>query len=320
MRHNLLARQFNYAGELLTSNEEAFLVLHDKGRSLNERLCREPALAEIAAVFVLPPGPDQATHRDLIIYPRDDIRQPFQRVFETHVRIDALQYPLFHIYGEDGWHLNLKMRDSDKRLTASAYYAYLMQTRANKAVPLILLGGRLTQQYFVGQYMKVEQQRLRYQLENQAQWRIEVYAGLSDRVENDRCIFEEHDPSGGNVFDQIAALQDGGVEVGFDGEANGEEENEGRAGRRIILSASFTGGERYMKELYLDAMAIVRVFGKPDLFITVTCNPNWPEIKEALDEGQTPADRPDLVARVFRLGGLFFWAPWGPGPAEWPQY
>jgi hypothetical protein len=81
MRHNLLERKFKYAGELLTSNEEAFLVLHDKGRSLNERLCREPALAETAAVFVLPPGPDQATHRDLIIYPRDDVRQPFPASF-----------------------------------------------------------------------------------------------------------------------------------------------------------------------------------------------------------------------------------------------
>jgi hypothetical protein len=115
----------------------------------------------------------------------------------------------------------LKMSDSDKRLIERAYYAYLMQTRANEAVPLILLGERLTQLYFVDQYVKVEQQRLRYQLENQVQWRIEVYAGRSDAVENDRRMFEEHDPCRGNVFDQIAALQDGGVEFGFDGEANG---------------------------------------------------------------------------------------------------
>ena len=41
--------------------------------------------------------------------------------------------------------------------------------------------------------------------------------------------------------------------------------------------------------------------GKPDLFITFTCNPQWPEILAALQPGQIPADRPDIVARVFKL-------------------
>ena len=33
----------------------------------------------------------------------------------------------------------------------------------------------------------------------------------------------------------------------------------------------------------------------------MTCNPNWPEIKNELKPGQKPQDRPDLVARVFDL-------------------
>jgi hypothetical protein len=28
----------------------------------------------------------------------------------------------------------------------------------------------------------------------------------------------------------------------------------------------------------MDAMALVRKFGKPDIFLTMTCNPNWDEI------------------------------------------
>ena len=51
----------------------------------------------------------------------------------------------------------------------------------------------------------------------------------------------------------------------------------------------------------MDAMAIVRAFGKPTLFITITCNPKWPEITAALLPGQRPEDRPDLVARVFHV-------------------
>nr|GEX21783.1 leucine-rich repeat transmembrane protein kinase protein [Tanacetum cinerariifolium] len=50
----------------------------------------------------------------------------------------------------------------------------------------------------------------------------------------------------------------------------------------------------------IDAMTLVQDEGKPDIFLTMTCNPNWPEIKIELLDGQTPADRPDLVARVFR--------------------
>ena len=58
---------------------------------------------------------------------------------------------------------------------------------------------------------------------------------------------------------------------------------------------------RYMAQAYQDAMAVVRTFGKPDLFITMTCNPNWEEIARELKPGEVPNDRPDLIARVFRL-------------------
>jgi hypothetical protein len=55
-----------------------------------------------------------------------------------------------------------------------------------------------------------------------------------------------------------------------------------------------------MQRRFLDAMAIVQRWGKPDYFITMTCNPYWEEITEKLLPGQTPQDRPDLVARVYK--------------------
>ncbi|XP_065640398.1 uncharacterized protein LOC136072928 [Hydra vulgaris] len=48
-------------------------------------------------------------------------------------------------------------------------------------------------------------------------------------------------------------------------------------------------------------MAIIKKYGKPDLFITFTCNPKWREITENLYPGQNANDRPDLVTRVFKL-------------------
>ena len=56
-----------------------------------------------------------------------------------------------------------------------------------------------------------------------------------------------------------------------------------------------------MRQAYLDAMAVVKKFGKPDIFCTMTCNPEWTEIKSQLRPGQTASDRPDIVARVFNL-------------------
>ncbi|XP_074282924.1 uncharacterized protein LOC141607472 [Silene latifolia] len=46
-------------------------------------------------------------------------------------------------------------------------------------------------------------------------------------------------------------------------------------------------------------MALVQEYGKPDLFLTMTCNPSWPEIKELLGPGEEAQNRPDIVVRVF---------------------
>lgn len=56
-----------------------------------------------------------------------------------------------------------------------------------------------------------------------------------------------------------------------------------------------------MHGIFQDLMAIARYFKKIDLFITVTANPHWVEVQRELLPGQDPSDRPDLIARVFRL-------------------
>ncbi len=52
-------------------------------------------------------------------------------------------------------------------------------------------------------------------------------------------------------------------------------------------------------------MAICRALQKPDIFLTMTANPQWPEIVEALKRTDGPdqkvEDQPDIVARVFQL-------------------
>lgn len=48
-------------------------------------------------------------------------------------------------------------------------------------------------------------------------------------------------------------------------------------------------------------MVYVRNYERPDLFITMTCNPQWPDIQSCLFPNQIPADRNDIIARVFNL-------------------
>ncbi|KAE8882346.1 hypothetical protein PF002_g1425 [Phytophthora fragariae] len=56
-----------------------------------------------------------------------------------------------------------------------------------------------------------------------------------------------------------------------------------------------------MYKAYQDSMAIVREYGKPDVFVTMTCNPKWEEIEEKItDPLQSAQDRPDIVARVWQ--------------------
>lgn len=69
----------------------------------------------------------------------------------------------------------------------------------------------------------------------------------------------------------------------------------------VILPSTFNGSPRAMNENYQDAMALVRKFGKPDLFITMTCNPSWQEITNNLEGLQKVEHRPDLVSRVFQI-------------------
>ncbi|KAE8904956.1 hypothetical protein PF003_g11076 [Phytophthora fragariae] len=72
-------------------------------------------------------------------------------------------------------------------------------------------------------------------------------------------------------------------------------------GKRVILPDSHVGGPRFMYKAYQDSMAIVREYGKPDVFVTTTCNPKWEEIEEKIsDPLQSAQDRPDIVARVWQ--------------------
>jgi len=86
--------------------------------------------------------------------------------------------------------------------------------------------------------------------------------------------------------------------IGGDDENGNTGENE-ESSEKTFLSQSMHGSRRHLRSLAKNALALVSEFGRPSLFITLTCNPNWPEITEQLLPGQTAFDRGDIVCQVF---------------------
>ena len=145
------------------------------------------------------------------------------------------------------------------------FYSYQLHLR-DRDFPSIHMGGRLFQQYVCDIWVSSDHNRLRWVLHNQPRLRADLYSGLEDVASHNDTNLDLHS-----------------------------------VGRRVILPSSYVGGPRYMNQRYQDAVAIARHYHGFDLFITFTSNPRWDALTSELLPGQTPADRPDLVVRVFNM-------------------
>ena len=163
-------------------------------------------------------------------------------------------------------HRDLEIFDDNKRnrLTIREWLAFRIQSRSNEAKTL-LSSRRLYQQFLVDGYTMMESERLTWLRGNQGKLRVSKYNNLNEH--GDQC-----------------------------------EDLGSSTGKRVVLPSSYVGSRRFMDQLYYDGMAICSKFGFPDLFITFTCNPNWPEIQRVLEPLHLkPQDRPDIISRVFKI-------------------
>ncbi|AQK60686.1 hypothetical protein ZEAMMB73_Zm00001d053905 [Zea mays] len=257
---------------------------HRYHQTLNQKTYNTPLTSEVAAVWIDGSEGRGQFSKSVMLHGKDSSSHCIR---SYHGCYDALSYPLFFPRGELGWHANIPKvgvsmdevdayrathrasnandedAESPSHLCVSVrdYYCYKFQIRPGVFNP-ILHGKRLFQQFAVDTYIKIESSRLDYIRNNQGRLRADLYQGL--------------------------------VDIMLDGDIRAD-----NVGKRTVLSTSFIGGPRDMRRRYMDAMALVRKFGKPDIFLTMTCNPNWDEIRRELLPGQTPQDRSDLVVRVF---------------------
>ncbi|KAG6695627.1 hypothetical protein I3842_09G107500 [Carya illinoinensis] len=135
---------------------------------------------------------------------------------------DPLQYPLLFPLGDTGWHQGIQRVNRGSTLTKNVR-------------SILLLSGRLLQQFVVDMYVKIETSRLDYFRSKQQHIQSELYQGIVDTI----------------TLGETDAFN---------------------VGKRIILPSSFIGGPRDMRKRYMEAMALVQRYGesnRPDLVARV---------------------------------------------------
>ncbi|SGY19929.1 BQ5605_C017g08389 [Microbotryum silenes-dioicae] len=298
--HNSRVKLFLMAQEFMNSKASHMYQLRLLApRNRDPRTYNLPTQEEVAVIL---PGDDteyRSSRREIVVrlrHPPNNDSSRIQLIHNGHPALMAVTYPLLLPYGKDWYHNRIplsqnaiateaarRVRDKNgvlqrttdnananpqtgtagsKHVTQSQFNTYYFHIRPhNISYPTLFLGGRLFQKFVADAWAMTEQEWLYWMRANQKKLRAKEYLSLQ------ASLAEGLDPA--------------------------------QIGKRGILPSSHTGSPCQMIQLYQDAMAIVRVFGAPDIFITMTCNPAWSEIVNALLPGQTASDRPDIVTRVF---------------------
>ncbi|GKC33163.1 putative helitron helicase-like domain-containing protein [Tanacetum coccineum] len=257
-----------YAGRKLATGDQNVKIRLLGSRSHDGRQYNLTTANEVATLIVgdFDSMPDE---RDIIVHENSG---NLKTIGELHVSYLPLQYPLLFLYVEDGYRTDIYHKGitddtpihKKKYVTMREWFAYRIQDRPN--IFSTILNGRIFfQQFLVDGYTMVEAERLRYIRNQNKVLRCETYSRLAQAAESNNPNKKKH-------------------------------------GTKYILPSTFTGSPRYMLQNYLDAMAMCKFYGYPDLFITFTCNPKWPEITRFLKKkGLKSEDRPDVTSRVFKM-------------------
>ncbi|XP_026454595.1 uncharacterized protein LOC113355848 [Papaver somniferum] len=175
---------------------------------------------------------------------------------------------MFFPYGELDWSYELRLWEEsikdfgNSSLTLMDFYSYYIFPRVLE-YSTILRGCKLFQELVVDAWASTEQIRLGWIRFSQDKLRADNYKS-------------------------IIKLKEDGI-------------SPDQGGTPCVSPSTHVGGPRQMHEIYQDSMEITRYNHHPDIFLTMTANPNCTEIQEALYPHQTASDCPNLAERVFKM-------------------
>ncbi|KAJ3017100.1 hypothetical protein NUW54_g662 [Trametes sanguinea] len=307
-QHHQYARVYQHSLDVLAQYGNHDIAIRLRFDPTTDRRQYNLPVAHELAVIIPGTGDEAHTSRDLILWQQYG---KLVQISDCHPAYACLHYVLLFPFGTHGWHPHIPLMtmrnhsihsskssagksgaqtsrashrppeqhpdhsestqacmESEGMVSQTRFYAFQIQVLQTE-FSTILHSGKLFQQYIVDMWAATEQNHINYIRFNQREIRSALYSGLQDMV---------------NVSDS----QRSPVDLH-------------QVGQCIILPASFQGSPRHWYEQCQDALAICREERTIDLFITVTCNPVWCKNIEALFPGQTAADHPDIVARVFHL-------------------
>nr|GEX13930.1 hypothetical protein [Tanacetum cinerariifolium] len=126
--------------------------------------------------------------RDMILLQQDG---DLKRISELHPQYLTIQYPLFFLYAEDGYRINIfhdgvtnyDEKNKRTRIAMKEWFSYRVQERENE-FSMMLNERRLFHKFLVDRYTMIEAERVSFNRKQQKELRSEMYSKLAKLAED----------------------------------------------------------------------------------------------------------------------------------------
>ncbi len=207
----------------------------------------------------------------VVIWTKSDSELKSKVISNYNAQYEPLHYVLLFPEGDFGYRFQMprkpnekkKTKNNSKYLTIYQYNSYRVQRRKNDFEHLHY-SGRLTHEYLIDLFFRWEQAQLYFYKTNQEKLKVSQYDSYLKFL-------------------------------------NRSKERSKQFKKVIIIPKTYVYGKRRKREIFQDALTIFNNVGPPQIFLTMTANLEWREIKEGVFPGMTPNDDVLLVNRVFQL-------------------
>jgi len=180
----------------------------------------------------------------------------------TDSKLEPLSYPLFFPYGENGWGENIR-----KSIKFPSYLlSRILMGELNEDGTFLLIRNKKGKLISVNRFQLMSRLGQTFLVDN-----------VSRAIDYRLAWHKKHQEDVFGVTRQST--------LGSPQESN-DDNNDVIDSEQSFLGQSFHGSRRHLRSLSANALSIVSEYGRPSIFITLTCNAYWEEITEMLLESQ----------------------------------